>query len=134
VAVNARLGAISTTFQGMLAKTIEEAPNRLRVAVHLWDAKTASILTGDFEAVLAADGINHTQVDYCFDITMRGRLMQAGQELVQPRLQEAIDQFVQCARTRIERPAEDVFRRAPLPLSERLNQAFQSLIEKIRQI
>jgi carbon monoxide dehydrogenase subunit G len=134
VVMDARMGAVTSAFQGTVAKTVEEPPHHLTAAVHLWDSKTASILTGEFDANLVAETPQITRVEYRCDLTLRGRLMQAEPALAQPALEAALERFVECVRARIQHPTGVAMTPPAVTLQQRFNQAIQELFKKIRQI
>ena len=131
-----KLGAVTTSFKGTIVKLDEQPPNALRARVHAWDARTASILTGEFcvnlNSVNPANDSSQTQVDYAFELSIRGRLNQFQQSSIDASFQNLLDEFIACARTRIESPSDAAFRQSasPTPLQKR----FIRLGQAIRQL
>ncbi len=132
MAVETHVGAVQSTFHGTVTKTTEEAPHHLTTTIHLWDAKTASIITGQIETCFSIEAPSSTRVDYAIDMVLRGRLTQVDEGLVEGALLLFLETFLQCARMRIERPP------AAAPAAarsrwQRLVQVVQNLVEKLKQ-
>jgi carbon monoxide dehydrogenase subunit G len=98
------VGPIATSFQGNVVKTLEEPPRLLKARLQGRDAKTASMVTGEFSSELVGRQDGTTEVSYKFDIAIRGRLGQFGQAVILDTARQLTDEFVACVRTSIERP------------------------------
>jgi carbon monoxide dehydrogenase subunit G len=102
--VTVKVGPIASSFQGNVVKTLEEPPRLLTAKLQGKDAKTASMVTGEFNSELASQQDGQTGVSYKFDIAIRGRLGQFGQAVILDTSRQLTDQFVACLRERIEHP------------------------------
>jgi carbon monoxide dehydrogenase subunit G len=102
--VTVKVGPISTSFQGKVIKTQEEAPHLLKAKLQGRDAKTASMVTGEFTSELSEPETGKTEVAYKFDIAIRGRLGQFGQAVILDTSKQLTDEFVACVRKRVEQP------------------------------
>jgi carbon monoxide dehydrogenase subunit G len=102
--VTVKVGPIGTSFQGNVVKTEEQAPNLLKARLQGRDAKTASMVTGEFVSELSETADGQTEVNYKFDIAIRGHLGQFGQAVILDTARQLTDEFVACVRARIERP------------------------------
>jgi carbon monoxide dehydrogenase subunit G len=102
--VTVKVGPIATSFQGKVIKTLEEAPHLLKAKLQGRDAKTASMVTGEFISELSEPQAGKTEVAYKFDIAIRGRLGQFGQAVILDTSRQLTDEFVACVRKRVEQP------------------------------
>jgi len=102
--VTVKVGPIATSFQGKVIKTLEEPPHLLRAKLQGRDAKTASMVTGEFSSELSEPEAGKTEVVYKFDIAIRGRLGQFGQAVILDTSRQLTDEFVACVRKRVEQP------------------------------
>jgi carbon monoxide dehydrogenase subunit G len=102
--VTVKVGPIATSFQGKVIKTDEEAPRLLKAKLQGRDAKTASMVTGEFSSELSEPEAGKTEVAYKFDIAIRGRLGQFGQAVILDTSRQLTDEFVACVRKRVEQP------------------------------
>ncbi len=110
-----KIGAIAASFQGNVVKTRVEPPSQLVSSVHLWDASTASVVTGEVASELVALRPTQTQVNVHFDLTVRGRLNQFTPVDFQRVFVRLLDEFTTCVRRRFERPADHTRWAAPKP-------------------
>ncbi len=134
--VTVKVGPIASSFQGNVVKTLEEPPRRLNARLQGRDAKTASMVTGEFASELNSPSGSQTEVKYKFDVAIRGRLGQFGQAVILDTSRQLTDQFVACVRTRIERPevpAEDTAPKANLFFIA-LHAFFTNLWAKIKSL
>jgi carbon monoxide dehydrogenase subunit G len=111
-AVTVRVGPIATSFQGTVALTVQEPPRLLKAKLQGRDRKTSSMVTGEFTSELAPVD-QGTEIQYKFDIAIRGRLGQFGQAVILDTSRQLTDEFVNCLRARIERPDDPVEDSAP---------------------
>jgi carbon monoxide dehydrogenase subunit G len=111
--VTIKVGPISTSFQGEVNILEEDPPNRLRAKLQGRDRKTASMVTGEFSSEITALDEEVSQVDYKFDIKIRGRLGQFGQAVILDTSKQLTNAFVECVRTRVENPEEPAEAKAP---------------------
>jgi len=102
--VTVKVGPIATSFQGKVIKTLEEPPHLLKAKLQGRDAKTASMVTGEFTSELSEPEASKTEVAYKFDIAIRGRLGQFGQAVILDTSRQLTDEFVACVRKRVEQP------------------------------
>lgn len=110
--VTVRVGPISTSFQGTVALMEQDAPRLLKAKLQGRDRKTSSMVSGEFAAELAPVD-QGTEVQYKFDLAIRGRLGQFGQAVILDTSRQLTDEFVNCLRTRIERPDDPPEASAP---------------------
>jgi uncharacterized protein len=125
-----KVGSIAVSFQGSMVKTRVEPLDHLVSKIHLWDATTASVVTGEAASDLAVLAPDRTQVTVRFDITVRGRLNQFSRADLQSVFQRALDEFAICLRRRMERPANHTQWAAPK--SNRFQAWLQSLFAGLR--
>jgi len=137
--VTVKVGPISTSFQGKVIKTLEEPPGEatpvasLKAKLQGRDAKTASMVTGEFASEMREPQAGKTEVSYKFDVAIRGRLGQFGQAVILDTSRQLTDEFVACVRQRVEQP--DAPAEAAAPKSNlffvALNAFFANLWAKI---
>jgi carbon monoxide dehydrogenase subunit G len=111
--VTVKVGPIATSFQGKVIKTLEEPPRLLKAKLQGRDAKTASMVTGEFTSELSEPEPGKTEVAYKFDIAIRGRLGQFGQAVILDTSRQLTDEFVACVRQRVEQPEAEASATAP---------------------
>lgn len=128
--VDVKVGSIAASFQGSMVKTRVEPLNHLVSKIHLWDATTASAVTGEAASELVVVAPDRTQVNVRFDLTIRGRLNQFNQVDLESIFQRMLDEFAVCLRRRMERPANHTQWAAPK--TNRIQTWLQSLFAGLR--
>jgi len=139
--VTVKVGPISVSFNGTVAKILEQAPNLLRAKLQGQDRNTASMVTGEFTSQLAALEASSTRVSYRFDMAIRGRLGQFGQAVILDTSKQLTAEFVKCVKTRLEQPESsppitppkpDVASIASRSIFKNLGSGLADLWEKLR--
>ena len=139
--VTVKVGPISVSFNGTVAKILEQAPNLLRAKLQGQDRNTASMVTGEFTSQLAALEASSTRVSYRFDMAIRGRLGQFGQAVILDTSKQLTAEFVKCVKTRLEQPESsppitppkpDVASIASRSIFKNLGSSLADLWEKLR--
>lgn len=127
--VTIKVGPIATSFQGEVELVEQDEPNSLKAKLQGRDRKTSSMVTGEFSADIKPAAENSTQVDYRFDLKIRGRLGQFGQAVIQDTARQLTNEFVNCLRSRVENPDDP---HEPAPYSENLASiAFRSFFSNL---
>lgn len=111
--VTVKVGPIATSFQGEVTIVERVAPKRLRAKLQGKDRKTASMVTGEFSSEITALENSVSQVNYKFDIKIRGRLGQFGQAVILDTSKQLTNAFVECVRARVENPEGPTEANAP---------------------
>lgn len=104
--VTVKVGPIAASFQGEVNILEQDPPKLLRAKLQGKDRKTASMVTGEFSSEITALEDKVSQVDYKFDIKIRGRLGQFGQAVILDTSKQLTNAFVECVRARVENPKE----------------------------
>jgi carbon monoxide dehydrogenase subunit G len=104
--VTIKVGPIATSFQGDVELVEQEEPKFLKAKLQGHDHKTSSMVTGEFSAHIKPLAENSTQIDYQFDLKIRGRLGQFGQAVIQDTARQLTNEFVNCLRSRVENPED----------------------------
>ncbi len=127
--VTVKVGPIATSFQGEVTITEQQPPKFLRAKLQGRDRKTASLVTGEFSSRISALEESVTQVDYKFDIKIRGRLGQFGQAVILDTSKQLTNEFVKCVRARVENPDDPV--EASIPDTSVAAMAFQAFFSNL---
>lgn len=102
--VTVKVGPIAASFQGEVDILEQDPPKLLRAKLQGKDRKTASMVTGEFSSEITALDDKVSQVDYRFDLKIRGRLGQFGQAVILDTSKQLASAFVECVRARVENP------------------------------
>jgi carbon monoxide dehydrogenase subunit G len=114
--VRVKVGPMSSAFQGSVNLVAIEPPTHLKARLQGKDRNTASLVSGEFSSHLLGRPGGVTEVQYKFDLAIRGRLGQFGQAVILDTARQLTDEFVTCIRARLEQDNT-----APQPVSPRTN-------------
>lgn len=112
--LKAKVGPIGATFNGTVTLTSQTPPTALTAKVQAKDKMTASMVQGEFTSNLKRLGPLETEVSYKIDVTIRGKIGQFGQTVIQDTTKRLSAEFLTCLKAQIETPEGQP---APAPLS-----------------
>jgi carbon monoxide dehydrogenase subunit G len=112
--LRAKVGPIGATFNGTVTLTNQTPPTALTAKVQAKDKMTASMVQGEFTSNLKRLGPLETEVSYKIDVTIRGKIGQFGQTVIQDTTKRLSAEFLACLKAQIETPEGQA---APAPMS-----------------
>ena len=102
--LSVKVGPIGADFSGTVTITQQTPPTTLEAAFKAKDKMTGSIVQGKFASTLQSVAAAQTQVSYNIDVTIRGKLGQFGQTVIQDTAKRISGEFVGCVKAHIETP------------------------------
>jgi carbon monoxide dehydrogenase subunit G len=109
------VGPIGATFSGSVAITQKTPPLTLTATLKGKDKMTGSRVEGEFTSSLKRIEPAVTEVAYKIDVTIRGKMGQFGQSVIQDTAKRISSEFLACVKGQIETPEGQ---KPPPPLSE----------------
>jgi len=110
-----KVGPIGASFTGTVTITDQMPPNTITAAVKAKDKMTGSMAQGEFSSSLKRIDPGTTEVSYKIDVTIRGKIGQFGQTVIQDTAQRITKEFLACIKAQIETPEG---RTPPPPLTQ----------------
>jgi uncharacterized protein len=99
-----KVGPIGASFSGSVTLTTQTPPALLEASMKAKDKMTASMVQGKFTSALTALSSNQTSVHYSIDVSIRGKLGQFGQTVIQDTAKRLSAEFLKCIKAEIEVP------------------------------
>jgi carbon monoxide dehydrogenase subunit G len=109
-----KVGPIGASFSGNVIITKQTPPTSIEAAVKGKDKLTGSMVQGKFSSTLKAASPAQTEVSYLIDVTIRGKLGQFGQTIIQDTSKRISAEFLACVKAQIETPEGET---APPPMT-----------------
>jgi hypothetical protein len=103
-ALQVKVGPIGATFSGSVAITSQTPPTAMEATLKAKDTATGSIVQGKFTSALQAVSPGQTEIHYIADVTIRGKLGQFGQTVIQDTARRLSGEFLTCIKAYLERP------------------------------
>jgi len=103
-ALSVKVGPIGADFSGSVTLTQQTPPTALEATLKAKDKMTGSMVQGKFTSALQSTALAQTQVRYTIDVTIRGKLGQFGQTVIQDTAKRISGEFVGCVKAQIETP------------------------------
>ena len=116
--LSVKVGPIGADFSGSVRLTQQTPPTTLEATFKAKDKMTGSMVQGKFASTLKSLSTDRTEVSYQIDVTIRGKLGQFGQTVIQDTSKRISTEFLACVKAQIETPEGET---APPPMT--INQA-----------
>jgi uncharacterized protein len=110
-----KVGPIGATFGGSVTIINQSVPTALTARVKGKDKGTGSMVQGEFTSSLKRIEPTVTEVSYKIDVTVRGKIGQFGQTVIQDTSKRLASEFLACVKSQLETPEGQ---KPPPPLSE----------------
>jgi uncharacterized protein len=110
-----KVGPLGAAFSGTVTITEQMPPNTITAAVKAKDKGTGSMAQGEFSSSLRRIDPGTTEVSYRIDVTIRGKIGQFGQTVIQDTARRLTAEFLACVKAQIETPEGEI---PPPPLSQ----------------
>lgn len=100
--LSVKVGPLGASFSGTVIITQQTPPSQLEAALKAKDKNTASMVQGKFTSTLKDLSPRQTEVSYQIDVSIRGKLGQFGQTVIQDTAKRISAEFLTCVKGQIE--------------------------------